>query len=210
MTFYSQHTIEQYLDQYFPETVGRFLEIGCWNGELISQTFYLESERGWTGVCVDPFPKDFEKRTCQVCEKAISKGGFPRQFAKVSIDRRYGGDVSYFSGFIDTPYQEHWPLISQYCDYELVEVETITVDQLFAQYDLPNYIEFLSVDVEGAELEIFESIDFSKYSFGMIVFEHNDNKDMKKQIGAILTSNGYKLIASLRCDDIYVAPKVFS
>jgi len=45
MTFYSQHTIEQYLDQYFPETVGHFLEIGCWNGELISQTFYLESER---------------------------------------------------------------------------------------------------------------------------------------------------------------------
>ena len=92
----------------------------------------------------------------------------------------------------------------------MVEVETITVDQLFAQYDLPNYIEFLSVDVEGAELEIFESIDFSKYSFGMIVFEHNDNADMKEKIGKILTGNDYKLIVSLHCDDIYVAPKVFS
>ena len=209
MTQYSQHTIETYLDTYFPEGPGHFLEIGCWNGELISQTYYLESERGWMGVCVDPFPKNFEKRKCQVCDKAISKNGLSRPFVKVSIDRRYGGDVSYFSGFTDTPYQEHWPLISQYCDYEIIGIATITIDQLYEQYDLPNYIEFLSVDVEGAELEIFESIDFTKYSFGMIVFEHNDNAEVKEKIGEVLTSSGYVLVDSLRCDDIYVSPKVF-
>jgi FkbM family methyltransferase len=204
MTRYSQHTIEKYLDQYFPEGTGNFLEIGCWNGELISQTFYLESERGWTGLCVDPFPKQFEKRLCQLCSKAVSKDGGPRIFIKVSIDRRYRGDVSYFSGFKDK-IAEHWPLISEHCDYEEIVVDTITFSQLYEQFSLPRHIEFLSIDTEGAEVEIFESIDFDKYTFGLIVFEHNANEEIKQKIGGILTSHGYILLDSLRCDDIYVA-----
>src|ERR671925_1346918 len=90
--------IEKHLDDLFPHP-GTFLEIGCWDGELMSQTAYLERERGWTGLCVDPFPIHFEQRSCMVCAKAVSADGQPRTFLKVSIDRRYGGNVSYFSGF---------------------------------------------------------------------------------------------------------------
>jgi FkbM family methyltransferase len=205
---FSQHKIEKYLDENFTEP-GTFLEIGCWNGEIISQTLYLEREKGWTGLCVDPFPSNFEQRQCKLCQKAVSLDGLPRAFIKVSIDRRYGGDVSYFSGFKDR-LAAHWPLIVEFCDYEEVQVETITFTQLCADYAMPKHIEFLSVDVEGAELEIFKSIDFSQYSFGLIVFEHNEDPMVREQVGEILCRNGYALLASLRVDDIYYRPSADS
>jgi len=205
--FNSQHEIEKYLNHFF-RAPGFFLEIGCWDGLLISQTVWLEREMGWIGLCVDPFPKNFEDRKCRVCNKAVAGKKGTREFIKVSIDRRHGGDVSYFSGFRDYV-KAHWPLIEKHCNYEIIPVETITMAELYATYSLPNYIEFLSVDTEGSELEIFESIDFNTVSFGLIVFEHNGDDEVKRKVGGILQANGYELIASLRCDDIYVNNNIF-
>lgn len=204
----SQHNIESYIEKFF-HAPGTFLEIGCWNGEIISQTAYLEREKGWTGICTDPFPMGFENRTCKLCVKAISKDGLPRTFIKVTIDRRDGGDVSYFSGFKDAV-KVHLPLIEAHCNYTEVELETITIKQLYKEYNLPRYIEFLSVDTEGSELEIFQSIDFQKYSFGLIVFEHNADYSSRIGIGDLLGANGYSLYESLAVDDIYVNKKLLA
>jgi FkbM family methyltransferase len=202
----SQHNIEQYIDKFFPEK-GFFLEIGCWDGEHISQTAFLEREKGWQGICVDPFPRNFQNRSCCVCDRAISKDGQDREFIKVTIDRRYGGDVSYFSGFKDN-IKAHWDLISEHCDYTTEVVKTITIDQLYESFNLPQYIEFLSVDTEGSELEIFRSIDFKKYEFGLIVFEHNRDQEAIKLIGNLLSENGYILYKALDIDDIYINKKL--
>lgn len=200
--FISQHEIEKFVLDHFKEP-GYFLEIGCWDGELISQTAFLERNYGWKGLCVDPFPINFEKRSCNVCRKAVSADGKNRRFLKVSKDRRHGGDVSYFSGFSDSV-KVHLPLIHEFCDYQECEIETVTIEQLYGEYNLPSFIEFLSVDTEGSELEIFEHIDFEKYHFGLIVFEHNDVAAARYAIGNILQSHGYERIAALRCDDIYL------
>lgn len=201
---YSQHHIEKYLsDRFKSDKPGYFIEIGCWDGSLISQTAWLEKERGWFGLCVDPFPRNFEGRSCAVVDKAISADGQPRKFVKVSIDKRDGGDVSYFSGFMDR-IQVHWDLISQHCKYKIIQVETITIAELFGMYLVPEVIDFLSVDVEGNELEVFQGIDFNRYRFGLIVFEHNENQAMRREIGKILSAAGYEMIDALRCDDIYV------
>src|SRR5574342_922137 len=99
LMYHSQRGIEKYLERFF-DGPGTFLEIGCWDGELISQTAWLERERGWTGVCVDPFARGFEGRGCRVCRKAVvgvrADARPARTFVKVSVDRRHGGDVSYF------------------------------------------------------------------------------------------------------------------
>jgi hypothetical protein len=200
----SQHHIEKYLNKFFDKP-GTFLEIGCWDGQMISQTVRLEQDKGWSGLCVDPFAKNFGQRKCKLCKKAVSKDGKPREFIHVTIDRRYGGDVSYFSGFTEAV-KANLPLIEEHCDYTNEVIGTITVQQLYEQYNLPEYIEFLSVDTEGSELEIFQSIDFQKVSFGLIVFEHNRDEEVKKAIGDILTANKYVLHESLEVDDIYINP----
>jgi hypothetical protein len=186
--------IEKFVIPFF-KSPGTFLEIGCWKGEHISQTKKLE-DIGWTGICVDPFPSDFEGRKCKLIDKAISKDGKPREFVRVFRDRRCGGDVSYFSGFKDS-IQFHWPLISEHCDYIEGPIETIK----FEDIGTPLHTNFLSVDTEGAELEIISSIDFDKYSFDMIMFEHNG---VNNGVAELLKSKGYALYKRLEIDDIFV------
>lgn len=205
--YHSQHEIERYLERFFDKP-GFFLEIGCWDGELISQTAWLEREKGWTGVCVDPFPRNFEKRSCRVLPYAVSKFGQQlRKFVKVSIDRRDGGDVSYFSGFKDT-LTAHWDLIEKYCDYEIISVPEISMGSLYNLVDLPAHIDFLSVDTEGSELEIFESIDFDRRSFGLIVYEHNGDQFARERIGELLRRAGYVCVEELRVDDVWVSKEL--
>lgn len=190
--------IQKYVLPYF-KSPGIFIEIGCWDGEHKSQTAALE-RLGWKGVCVDPYPINFENRRCQVIKSAISKDGVPREFIKVTKDRRHGGDVSYFSGFKDSV-DFHWPVISEHCDYEIEIVKTATFAGLVWLCELPHHIQFLSVDTEGSELEIFQSIDFKKYRFDMIMFEHNG---VENGVGKLLKSKGYQLYKRLELDDIYV------
>ena len=203
----SQNKIEEIVNAFCPEP-GYFVEIGCWDGEHISQTAVLERQ-GWQGLCVDPFPRNFEERTCTVVEKAVAGQSGQRDFIKVSIDRRYGGDVSYFSGFADQFGKDPAikEIVLEYCDYEEVTVDCITPDELFRQNNVPKHIDFLSVDTEGSELEIFQAIDFKKYSFGVIIFEHNRNQEAKEKIGKMLWYWGYVLHMEMEIDDVYVCPE---
>lgn len=198
----SQHNIEDHIKKFFP-TDGVFLEIGCWDGENISQTSNLE-KRGWIGTCVDPFPINFANRDATVIHRAISKDGLDREFIKVHFDKRDNGDVSYFSGFKDN-LKDHWELISTHCHYTSHIIKTLTIDKLYEDYSLPKYIHFLSIDTEGSEYEILSSIDFNKYKFGMIVFEHNDNTNTRINIGHLLQENDYRFYGNLGIDDIYIS-----
>ena len=200
--YYSQSgKIESYVQQFFPN-LGFFLEIGAWDGKHISQTLYLE-QRGWKGLCVDPFPHGFADRKCLLCNKAVSADGRPREFVWVTADRRDGGDVSYLSGFKDS-LTFHWNVIQEHCNYEVVTVETITIPQLYADYHLPQFIEFLSIDTEGSELEIFSSIDLNICKFGVIAYEHNTDENVRKAIGRRLEDYGYRLLENMGWDDVYV------
>ena len=201
----SQRGIERCLDDVF-SSPGYFLEIGAWDGELLSQTAWLEHERSWTGTCVEPFPANFESRTCNLIPVALSADGKPRKFVKVSSDRRDNGNVSYLSGFKENvEHSIHGFLVGNHCDFEEVEIGTMAVAELFKR--LPRRIDFLSVDVEGAELEIFQNIPFSEHDFGLIAFEHGANQSIRNEIGGILSKNRYRLFESWEYDDIYVEGK---
>lgn len=199
---FSQYNIEPLLDEFLPEQ-GFFLEIGAWDGEHFSQSLYLE-RKGWKGLCVDPFLRNFDGRTCELCPKAISSNGLPREFIRVTTDRRHGGDVSYLSGFRDS-IRIHLPTIQEHCEYQVISVDTITIVDLYEFYELPRYIDFLSIDVEGAEIEVFSGINFDQNRFGLITFEHNGDESARRHIGALLIAHGYERVPviELKWDDVY-------
>jgi hypothetical protein len=51
-----------------------------------------------------------------------------------------------------------------------------------------NGYDLLSIDAEGAEMEILSSISFSKYSFEMIIIEKSSVNILER-----MSTNGYKL-----------------
>lgn len=187
--------------RHVPET-GWFLEIGCWDGEHISQTYALE-KKGWTGICVDPFPKNFENRKCIVLQQAIDTIPRKRKFIKVSIDRRHGGDVSYFSGFADSIGKNETikEIIFNHCDYEEIDLYTFSITTLLMK--CPAKIDFLSIDTEGSEIELLREIPFSVYDIGVVMVEHNQDERTKLDLITLMTSNGYVLADQTDIDYLF-------
>ena len=90
-------------------------------------------------------------------------------------------------------------MIENHCEYEITDVRQIAFHHLF--FNLPKFIQFLSVDTEGSELETFENIDFSKYKFGVITYEHNGNQKKRIAINNILINNSYFYVKSINSED---------
>ena len=76
---------------------GFFLEVGCADAELISNTALLE-KHGWRGIAIDPFPRNFSETTRPrtVVERALvaSEAGREVAFAVCKEDRDLSGVVS--------------------------------------------------------------------------------------------------------------------
>ena len=70
--FYSQIGQDKWvLERMFPgERHGFFLDVGSGDGTQLSNSKALE-ERGWTGLCVDPFPKNMDGRTCRMFKAVV-------------------------------------------------------------------------------------------------------------------------------------------
>jgi hypothetical protein len=73
------------------------------------------------------------------------------------------------------------------CSIEDIPVECKSLDNLLNKYNV-NVIDYLSIDTEGAEYEILQSLDFDKLNIRLMSVEHN--KDY--QVRNLLISKGYK------------------
>lgn len=71
------------------------------------------------------------------------------------------------------------------------------------------YIDFVSLDVEGFELQVLKGIDFHEVNIKCFTIENEDNIKMIYKIRRYLVDRGYWLIARLGQDDIFVQRKCF-
>ena len=74
---------------------------------------------------------------------------------------------------------------------EAYSVETISLMDLLATHGAPPPINYLSIETEGSELDIFEPFDFSKFRSNAITCEHNYTPSREK-IFNLLQEHGYK------------------
>uniref|UniRef100_A0A6C0DJM7 Methyltransferase FkbM domain-containing protein n=1 Tax=viral metagenome TaxID=1070528 RepID=A0A6C0DJM7_9ZZZZ len=187
---------------------GCFIEIGASDGIELSNTYLLETQYNWKGICVEPIPYRYNKliknRPNSYCSnKAVySKSGIIMDFdiAKTLHSNTEGdGDgISGLSNHIDC----HKNKVDQ--NKETIKVETISFNDLLENSNSPSFIEYLSLDTEGSEYEILKSLNFEKYTFGLIDIEHNYVEPRRSLIRLLLQENGYIFINENVVDDRYI------
>jgi FkbM family methyltransferase len=173
-------------------TNGFFLDVGSGHGTIGSNTKALE-ERGWTGICVDPFPTHMEDRTCQMEKVVVSSSS--GQTVKFHAHSGLGGIADTLGKWKDEASKS-----------PVVEFTTTTLGEVLERTKAPSYIHFLSLDIEGAELEALKGVPFEKYRFGSMAIEHNDEEPKRSDLLKFLESRGYRRVHSYKQDDFY-APK---
>jgi FkbM family methyltransferase len=89
---------------------------------------------------------------------------------------------------------------------KIYTVETVSLNDIFKQYNLPIDIDYISIDTEGNEYEIFSTFDFAAYRFKFATIENAFDVDKSRKIQSILELNGYKKVLEefSQFDDFYV------
>uniref|UniRef100_A0A6C0DLZ9 Methyltransferase FkbM domain-containing protein n=1 Tax=viral metagenome TaxID=1070528 RepID=A0A6C0DLZ9_9ZZZZ len=182
---------------YNNKTEGFFVEIGASDGIELSNTYLLETQYNWKGVCVEPIPKRFEllckNRPNSLCyDHAV----YSTSNTPVIFDICTSYDL--LSGISDKIDCHNIA-----GNKTQITVNTISFNDLLEKSNAPSFIDYLSLDTEGSELDILRSVDLQKYTFGLIDVEHNFVEPKRSQIRDLLTSNGYEYIRENHFDDCY-------
>ena len=75
---------------------------------------------------------------------------------------------------------------------EIITVPTKRMETICDEHNI-SHINYLSIDVEGAEFEVISSINFDKVFIDVIGFENN-YRDVSAHIVAYLNDKGYVVI----------------
>lgn len=135
---------------------GYFVELGSADGLALSNTFLLEHRYGWSGICVEANPVSFEElklnRTADCINACVDATIGQAVFRKNSL---LGGIVSY-----DTDNAAAW---AGYDD--IILVDTVPLIDILKECNAPRVIDYLSVDIEGAETRVLKDFPFKDYTF---------------------------------------------
>jgi FkbM family methyltransferase len=145
---------EQELTAAFLPDRGVFVELGAFHSEQYSQTWYLE-RKGWTGILVEPVPEhaaEIRARRC-ACLFEIACGA-PEQSGRTTTLHVSGPQTS------ADPSQQG----------PVIEVPTRTLEWVLSQAAVTD-VDFLSVDVEGAELDVLRGFPFSRVRPRLVLVE---------------------------------------
>jgi FkbM family methyltransferase len=165
---------------------GFFVEFGATDGVRLNNTYLLEKEFDWSGLCAEPNPEFFaklqENRSCLVSQDCIS-GESGNEVSFLLADE-YGGITTHLGDNNDSRRQGFKDL------GHTATFKTISLHDFLIKYKAPQTIDYLSIDTEGSEYEILRHFPFEKWNVRLITVEHNFTP-MRDLINELLTSKGY-------------------
>ena len=186
---------------------GVFVDIGAYDGVTFSNTLMLESERGWTGICIEPLPDIFaelwKNRRC-ICVHAClgNREEEGVEFLAVQSD---AARARMLSGVLS----EYDPRHLNRVDVELnefggtksvISVPMRHLHSLLHEHGI-GHVDYLSIDTEGSELLILRSTILSAIGNPCITVENNYDDPC---IDAVLRNQGYRLHTTIAWDRFYV------
>ena len=205
--YYSQSGQDKWIvEKLFPDKKeGTFVDIGANDGITFSNTYLLE-KMGWNGIAIEPIPSIYEKlktnRNCLTVRGCITPRSGKERFRVIT------GYPQMLSGLVDEYDQRHQKRIESELNsfggrFEEIEVNCYNFDELLGINGIFK-VDFLSIDVEGVEYKILDSIDFNRFQIAVIGVENNY---LDYRIPQLLIRKGFEL-HSVVGDEFYLNRKI--
>ena len=195
---YSQFQEDLLLDELLGRKEnGFYVDIGANHPEVLSNTkrFY---DRGWHGINVEPLTENyrlFEQQRQRDINLNVGVGGTVGEMVFYQCSKRGGA----YSGFDKSK-------VLRYATEEEIVTRTIpvlTLSEVLSKYtEEGTLIDFLSVDVEGLELQVLNGNDWTTYRPHLIIIEFGD---CGTSIVEFLEARGYCYVFSNGINGVFVA-----
>ncbi len=191
----SQGNEDIILRELLPETSGVYVDIGAAEPVNLSNTWAFY-ERGWRGLLVEPlfqyWPLILHQR--------------PGDFLYDSAVRNYDGFTMFRIQGTVSSVMPNWNIQ----DYAKMIVPCETTATLLAKFPaIRDACRLCSIDVEGAEKEVLESIDWTTFHPEVFVVEyieynpHQRGNDISGEWAGLLTDQGYREVVRTDMNIIY-------
>ncbi len=178
---------------------GFFVEVGAYDGEKFSVSYGFESV-GWKGVLIEAIPAAYEKcralrKNSRVVHAALSKPGHPPTATftvstQIEMLSYLTADAHHLADF------ERRQLPRQ-----TVRVPVMTMNDVLKDHTGP--IDFVSVDVEGGEVDLLEGFDLERFRPRLLMIE---DSAMKPDSAVLRYMEGkpYELVGGAGVNRLYV------
>ena len=177
------------LDYFKDKKNGFYIDIGCHHPTYINNT-YLLYKKNWSGINIDISqfsidlfnymrPKDLNYNCAISNKNKIVKIFYQKEFSQLSTIKSIQAK-SVFQGNIKEK-----------------DIQAFSLDEILNRDKYKNTkIDFLNIDVEGADLEVLEGLSFDKFKPELICLEIHDKEVKKSEIYNFLINKNYELIWS--------------
>ena len=206
LPYHSQVGQDRFLNErvFHNKRNGIFVDIGAYDGVTISNTLFYETGLNWSGICIEPLPDVFQKlkknRSCICINACIGQINGMVHFSRIHSPILSGADM--LSGMTNTydPRSDIDEYLLQYSGkVENLVLPSRKLNDVLNEHKIQT-IDYLSIDTEGGELLILQSIDFDRYNIHVMTVENN-YKD--NSIREFLATKGFALIATLEQDEVF-------
>ena len=204
MTYHSEAGQDVWLEEnvFRGRRNGVFFEAGALDGILHSNSLFFERERGWSGLLVEANPSLIS----HLCANRPNSGVFPGALWSekgYSHFEQINGGLFGWSGLLvardDATLKKvrtHIPVNAR----PIVGVPTYTLEYVL-DYAGMKSIDYLSLDIEGAELEVLKDFPFPKYDIDVIGVEDNAGDNIA--LADLLRGNGFEHLVRIGNDEIW-------
>jgi FkbM family methyltransferase len=196
--------LDKKIERYINFNNGFFVELGANDGVTQSNTYYFEKYRGWSGVLIEPVPNKYlncinnrSKKTKVFCN-ACTSFDYKEKFVEIIYSNLMSVSVNLET---DIDIVRHIELSKMHLDKS---ESTFTfgaiarpLNQILIDANAPTKIDFLSLDVEGSEIEVLKGVNYSTFFFNFMCIEARNIY----KIESFLKNKGYSLIDQLSDKD---------
>jgi FkbM family methyltransferase len=178
-----------------------FIDIGAADGILLSNTFLLEKHYGWDGLCIEPNPQDFEalklNRRCAVSNACVWRvSGEEMEFI---LAREFGALARVADGDNHSAKRQVYRELGA-----VIQVRTTSLNDVLSAHEVLPDIDYISLDVEGAEVDILSTFDFAHWDVKLWTIEHNFTPG-RHNVRSLMATHGYAC-KEAKWDDWYYRP----
>ena len=177
--------IDRRIEKYLNYKDGFFVELGANDGFAQSNSLYFERYKNWSGILIEPNYENYIK--CVANRSArntfIQAACVSTSYTKNKVSLTFANLMTVMrQGSTDNPNIDlHLLNAEKFLNgQEIYEFEAPakTLQSILEESNAPNLIDLLSLDVEGAEMEVLKGINHEEYRFKLICVEARSFDEM--------------------------------